>query len=52
MPDSLVREASGVIFKLSVLEHVVHKTKMACHGKSQLLYLQMIMLKVDSAYAR
>ena len=25
---------------------------MACHAKSQLLYLQMIMLKVDSEYAR
>ena len=24
---------------------------MACHGKSQLLYLQMTMLKIDSEYA-
>ena len=30
----------------------MHKRKMARHAKSQLLYLQMIMLKVDSEYAQ
>ena len=29
----------------------MHKRKMARHAKSQLLYLQMIMLIVDSEYA-
>ena len=30
----------------------MHKRKMACRAKSQLMYLQMIMLKVDSEDAR
>ena len=30
----------------------MHQRKKAHHAKSQLLYLQMIMLKVDSEYAR
>ena len=30
----------------------MHTRIMASHAKSQLLYLQMIMLKVDSEYAR
>ena len=30
----------------------MHKRKMARHAKSRLLYLHMIMLKVDSEYAR
>ena len=45
-PDSLVRSASGVISKLSVLEHV-HTRKMACHAKFPFLYLQKGMLKVE-----
>ena len=47
-PDSLVRLANGVISKSFHLEHV-QKRKMACHAKFQILYLQMSMLKVDSA---
>ena len=50
-PDSPVREASWVISKLSVYEHV-HKRKMVRNAILQLLYLQMIMLIVDSEYAR
>ena len=49
--DSPVRQASWVISKLSVKEHV-HKRRMARHAISQLLYLQVIMLIVDSEYAR
>ena len=30
----------------------MHKRKMACHAISQLLYLQIIMLVVDSEYAK
>ena len=30
----------------------MHKRKMARHAKYQFLYLQMIMLKVDSEYSR
>ena len=47
-PGSLVRLATGVISKPPVLEHV-HKRKIARHALSQLLLLQMITLKLDSA---
>ena len=50
VPDLLVCLAGRVISKPSVLEHV-HKRKIVCNAKSKLLYLQMTMLKVDSAYA-
>ena len=50
-PDSPVRLASWVISKLSVKEHV-HKRKMVRRAISQLLYLQIVMLIVDSEYAR
>ena len=46
-PGSLVRQATGVISKPTVLEHV-HMRKIACHAQSQLLLLQTITLKLDS----
>ena len=50
-PDSLVRQAGGVISKPSVLEHM-HKRKIARHALSQLLFLQMITLELDSVNAQ
>ena len=44
------RFTSRVILRASFLEHM-QKIKMAGHAKCQLLFLQMIMLKVDYAYA-
>ena len=50
-PDSLVCLASGIISKPSISEHM-HKEKLARHAKTQsLLFLQMSLLEVDSAYA-
>ena len=46
-PDSPVRSAGWVISKLSDYEHM-HERKMVRNAILQLLYLQMIMLIVDS----
>ena len=48
--EMLVLKDCEVISKPSVLE-LVHVRKIAHHAKSQLLFQQMITLKVDSAYA-
>ena len=48
--DLLVRKAGGVISKLPILEHV-HRRILSLHAISKLLYLQMILLLVDSAYS-
>ena len=48
-PDLLVHQVSGVISNPPILEH---KRKMACHAKTQPLFPQMDMLKVDLAYAQ
>ena len=50
-PDMLVRYASWVLLKHFVLEHV-HNRKIAHNVISRILYIQLIMLILDSAYAR
>ena len=47
--ESLVRYASGVISNLSILEHVHKKKKWHVIRKTLTLFLQMSLLKVDSA---
>ena len=49
--DSRVLSAKVDLSHNHFLEHM-RKRKMARYAKSQLLYLQMIMLKEDSSYAR